>query len=406
MDRKLTHQLSSPDPKIRKQVIRELAKTTDKTALNALAVLYKGDPDEEVRQMALIAGRHIRRNMENGNAPDAPPVEDDIPEPPTESLDEPAKVRPVPPPTREAENRAKSYLNEALSNHMRGEKAKALKSMSKALQLNPGLEHDHYFRSVLDNITGLDGADSLNVIRDKNELNNVQRAVKQDKKKQQVESHRGEVEKIDWMGAGFDLSIYGIIMAVGFILSLLILQQMAQSLMAGLSDGTLVDVDPEFALVYGPFAEISFVPVLILGLAVGISSVVGLVIQSGVVHVVARYVFGGVGSLPFLLHRMASLYNVRMPILYLIVFLGIFLTFNMGSPVVASITFGAAGLYNLIISLQIVGRVGEAYHFGFLKGCLSLTAAGVVLGILSTVIQFTLADGLMQMLMPGTTPAF
>lgn len=406
MDRKLTHQLKSPDPKIRKQVIRELAKTTDKTALNALAVLYKGDPDEEVRQMALIAGRHIRRNMENDGMSAAPPTQDNIPEPPTDSIIEPAKAKEPPPPTKEAVNRAKSYLDEALSNHMRGERAKALRAMSKAFQLNPGLEHDHYFRSVLDNITGLDGADSLNVIRDKRELSNVERAVKQDKKKQQVESHLGEVEKIDWTGAGFDLTIYGIIMGVGLILALLILQQMAQGLMTGLNDGTLVNVDPEFALMYGAFAEISFVPVLILGLAVGISSVVGLVIQSGVVHVVARYIFGGKGSLPFLLHRMASLYNIRMPILYLIIFVGIFLTFNMGSPIVASLTFGAAGLYNLMISFQIVGRVGEAYHFGFLKGCLSLTAAGIVLGILSTVLQFTLADGLMQMLMPGTTPTF
>jgi hypothetical protein len=409
VERKLAQQLKSPDPRIRKQVIRELAKTSDKTALNALEVLYKGDPDEEVRQMALIAGKYIRRNMANGGAPPAvPSVEDDVPEPPVEAVVATEKPKELPPATKQMEQRGKGYLDEALGYHIKGEKAKALKAMNKALQVNPHLEKDHYFRSVLDNITGLDGQESLNLVLDRREFTNVQRELVQDKKKKEVESHLGQVEKVGWSGAGFDVMIYTMIIIVGLILTLLTLQQMAQNMVNTLNDPTLteVTVDPELIVTYAQFAEISFIPSLLVGLIAGLGAAVSLLIQSSIIHGVARFIFSGKGSLPFQLHRVASLYNMRLPIMFLIAILGIFLGFAMGNPMVINIVFGALGLFNLFVSFQVVGRIGEAYHFGFLQSCLSLIISGVLLGIIGTILQVAAGAALMQMLMPGAAPAF
>jgi hypothetical protein len=54
--------LDSPDAADRKEGIRRLAQTLDTSALAYLGVIYRTDPDAEIRQLALKAGRYIKQN--------------------------------------------------------------------------------------------------------------------------------------------------------------------------------------------------------------------------------------------------------------------------------------------------------------------------------------------------------
>lgn len=70
--------LNSSNPTQRKRGIGAAAKSADKRYLQALAAIYKTDPEPELRQLARKAGVYINKNGENGAASPAPaPAKDD-----------------------------------------------------------------------------------------------------------------------------------------------------------------------------------------------------------------------------------------------------------------------------------------------------------------------------------------
>jgi hypothetical protein len=78
MDTKITQLLNSSDVQDRKKAVRLLAQTGTQEALRVLAGVYKNDPDPEVKQLALKAGKHIKtQEVPAINVPQA------APEPPT-----------------------------------------------------------------------------------------------------------------------------------------------------------------------------------------------------------------------------------------------------------------------------------------------------------------------------------
>ena len=62
MINQLIRQLNSPDPKRRIKAIKALAKTGDRAALGPLLKVYKSDSDAKVRELALKAGRYIKKH--------------------------------------------------------------------------------------------------------------------------------------------------------------------------------------------------------------------------------------------------------------------------------------------------------------------------------------------------------
>jgi hypothetical protein len=59
----IQNQLKSRDPTVRRQAIVRLGKSLDERALPLLAGVYRGDPDPELRELALKAGKHIRKHL-------------------------------------------------------------------------------------------------------------------------------------------------------------------------------------------------------------------------------------------------------------------------------------------------------------------------------------------------------
>jgi hypothetical protein len=59
---------------------------------------------------------------------------------------------------------------------------------------------------------------------------------------------------------------------------------------------------------------------------------------------------------------------------------------------------GAASLYSLYISFKTIGKVGETYDFGTMKGCLSLVVGSFIVGIISVIIQLMAGAALLALL--------
>ena len=89
-------------------------------------------------------------------------------------------------------------------------------------------------------------------------------------------------------------------------------------------------------------------------------------------------------TLPHLIYKVVSYYNTRLPILYALIYLMLFLMFQ-GADIFVGIVGLAVSLFNLFIAIRIIGRVGEAYNFGTLQGCLAMVIGSVVIGIISSV---------------------
>lgn len=58
--------LRSDDPAERKKGVIALARTGEREALRYLATMYMNDPDPDVSNLALLAGKHVKRLMVQG----------------------------------------------------------------------------------------------------------------------------------------------------------------------------------------------------------------------------------------------------------------------------------------------------------------------------------------------------
>jgi hypothetical protein len=84
IDQQLIDMLDDPNPQVRSNAVKQLAKTKSQEAVQYLAVIYKTDSDPEVRELARKGGLYIKKKMTEekwtGGDPD-PDAMMDEPEP-------------------------------------------------------------------------------------------------------------------------------------------------------------------------------------------------------------------------------------------------------------------------------------------------------------------------------------
>jgi tetratricopeptide (TPR) repeat protein len=384
--------LKSSDAKKRYRAVKEIARAKDEAMLQVLAQLASSDPDEQVRQVAAKAQNYIASGLEA--VPTTPP-----------------KPRPI---TKEDEQRAKEYMDEALSYQMRGEGNKALKALAKALQVNPNLERDSFFISVLGTATGTEGEAAMAMVRDKTHIKQVAINEKQLAREKRQQDHAKDTEQSTWPTALMDLAIFTGILVIGTILAVLAIGQSADGVITGYNASVdnyylLLETDPKAAKFPDPVdpalwaqAEelrvIGLPTALLAGLLVGVSSVVSTFIQLVLTHGVARMVFKGMGTLPHLIYKTISFYNGKLPVLFVLILVGIILTFSGGGQTVATIFSGIVGLYSTFLSFKFIGRVTATYDFGMARGCLSVIIASAVVGVIGFIAQLVLLASVSSLL--------
>lgn len=393
-------QLKSSSARQRYEAIKQIARAKDDSSstLRLLTDMARNDPDPQVQAVAQKAVNYLKgvsarsetaAGGEGGSYLDY------------EGGKEKPKKREL---TEGDLALAKSLVEEGLSYQMSGEINKSLKSLSRALAINPNLREDPYFRSVLDSTTGLAGEESLELLANQTERRNIATAERQLKNEKRKQSHREKVDRTTWASASMDLVLFFIIVTGGFILTLLVMGESARMLVNNYVPGG--DVDPSLYRQAREWQSISFGPAIIGGAMAGFSALISMLIQLAVTHVVARFAFGGIATLPHLIYKVVSFYNSRLVVIYGLTIVMLFLTFGLGVPIFAALVGAGLAIYNLIMALKIIGTIGETYDFGFLRGCLSVLVGGIILSLIASAITFFLTGSILAALMAMTGGGF
>jgi hypothetical protein len=284
---------------------------------------------------------------------------------------------------REVRDRAKQAVESALSLNMRGENAKALKLLTEALSLDPNLINDKYFESIAASVTGLDGHGAMRVIIDKGERSNFVQVASKKQKQERKEKHVSETKRTGWGALSFELVLYFLIATFGTFFGFLVI---GQALLGSFGDFSANEVFVDALPVQPDALANGFsVPALLLfSLITGVTTIIGFLIQMAGIHVVATLLLGGKGTYTNMSTEVARVQIRWQPLLYIMAYVTIAMIFiSQASPVVLCFVLPIVGV-SLYLQFQTLQRIGQAYDFSVVMGCLAFVISYVLLSLLST----------------------
>lgn len=418
-------QLQSRDPVVRKKAIKAAAKALDRNALKRLAIMCEDDPDPEIRDLARRAGVYIRQQL--GELSSAAPAEDG--EGQTASAE--AKKDAHPPKIAVSDDdveRSKKTMDMAVTQHMAGEKAKAMKFLKQAVLINPNLQHDGYFVNLAQTITGIeDKAQAIAQLGDKAAQAQFIETEQKAKRQQKLDAHLAEVGKSGKQDVVFDAALLFMAVMIGTIMMGFLAVQFAQGYLKKIDDNILavdearangrVQIDPatgeeiflstELGATGKPKPFTEFIPdaglyqmaqnlskaefgsVLLLGLGAGILGLISALAASGVMHGLSS-ALGGQGNWAYFTHHWLGLLLIRTIVVAVVLTVGLLLIFEGNGGAIVMIVGVIVGLIVLLTVMKAFGMVGRAYNTSFAKGMI----AG-----LSGVVVMALAAGLPAMIL-------
>ena len=366
-------QLKSDDPETRRQAIIAIGKTKNASALRVLADVYQSDPDPDLRALALKAGKYIKANLAPAGAAPAAPVA-------------PAHVSGV---DRE---RAASFLSQALDYHMKDNLVRAAEMLGRAFDHNPELTDDPLAKNLAADLTGQGPTPALRMFMDR------------EARAQFIASKGGRVAPnatgaMSWGSAFVDLGIYGLAQGAYVFIIMMIGAQAVFRVIQDTARARGQALPPQMA---GLLQTGVTVPMAIgVGVAAAVVAVIGLLIQSSIVHTVAKTTQGGVGLLPSLVHKLAFLAIVAIP-----------LTAAVGLPqlliadrTVHSLLSVASAIVSLGLWYYTSKLIGQNYSFSTGKGCVTLILSSVVLIVVFVCCAFTLSIALAGLIGSPSRPA-
>ncbi|MBL8160789.1 MAG: hypothetical protein JNJ61_02310 [Anaerolineae bacterium] len=377
VDSKLIRQLKHNDPQQRRKAIIALADSRDLAAVQPLAQIAQSDPDEKLRALAERAQKHLQEQAARAEARATNP-------PPAQASERDVK-------------RAKSYMDEAMSHYINKDNAKATRALTKALQVNPTLKTDSYFQSLVGNITGKNGEEGISLLVNAQSRVEFIQTSERGKVQKRKDDHRAKAVEIGWASAIFDLGVYGLVMLVMSFLTPFVVIQLLTSALAyqsGLSVEDLqaetIQFSPEFNEMVGSAQGIGIVTFLVSALITAAASIFTIIVLCGVIHLVARYLLRGNGTLPFMISKLVPWYSFTTPVFFIWGFIALGML-SIGAGIFGVICSGFIPLASLFVMFKGAARIGEAYDFGAAKGCLSQGIALVLLGVLNFLAGYLLA---------------
>lgn len=152
-DPRIFKSLRSSDPEERKKGVRALAQTGEREAMRYLATIYKQDPDASVRQLALDAGKHVKRILIQGNW-----VGEGIKNP-TQEMQAVESSVPV-----ADQKESKKMMDNALEFVVDEQYDRAEALAVQAFALNPDLDQDPYYRGLASEVMGMPESEAIDAI--------------------------------------------------------------------------------------------------------------------------------------------------------------------------------------------------------------------------------------------------
>lgn len=423
MDSKILQLMESANPQDRKKAIKMLAQTGGQEALRYLGQIYKQESDPEIKELAINAGKYIKKQEASGTAPAPQPAAKTFTQPVTvvEEVveDEPEEDEPQeefkPVVVSEASKKqAKGLMDRALDLSMHGEKDKAIESITKAFKVNPNLQLDSYYMGVAMDITGLDKDATLRLIApsDKTRKAQKEKAKNKEKAKAKNDGSSGDSDEIGWDTALIDLATYFVVVSAVMIIGMIAVIQIVTSAFNTMQscgcDSTSVSQSLELLkFLRGAGIVLS----ILYSLVVGLFSTIILLVQYALIHGVAKFLFGGEGSFTGLIHRATVPQTVAAAVTSILAGLMIYLILQpltdkavlqsgqgvVFSPLIPFLSLGVV-IVGLGCVIWMVSRIGKNYDFGFGRGCATVILAYIGFSILSTICNVAFTNTIISML--------
>jgi hypothetical protein len=415
IDQQLIDMLDDPNPQVRIRAVKQLAKTQSQDAVRYLAVVYKSDDDPEVRELARKAGLYIKKKMTEDawTGGDADPNAIDEPEQASDEINVSSR----------AVEASIGQMESAMNVHMAGDDVKAAKFVEKAFLGNPNLKNDPYYLGLAATILGLPGDEVADFLLADMEYDAKSGKAKRKRKSKNVD---GE-DDVTTEKVVIDLVIYFIVVATLVTVGMLILISLFASAIQ-----IAITESPEFAAVMrgegladpsqqifidlvNGFIQGGFTISIVLGIVMGIYSVIVFVIQLGCMHIVATMMLGGEGAFKQLIHKVTGIITAFTAAYILITMLTIYLNFNgIINDDINSINL--ANVFNSLMSLGSLGylvwfvmTLGKVYNFGSGSGCGTIIIGSILFLILVGIISVAIFAGIspiMINLMGGMPASF
>jgi len=405
MNNEIRNLLESADPQDRMDGVKQLAREGTNADLKFLAALYKSDPDPDVRDLALKAGRYIKKReaaaeweadaggndpymqdedsydyYEEEDADDAADAGDEASEKPKRKPVE-KDVSP-----RDAE-RAQQLIEQAMTLSTRGRDDKAEIALRKAFALDPNLQFDQYSAGVAGDLLGMH-----------QELAVEELLYGDVRPKRKSKNSVDEEENITFDNALVDLGIYWLVNAAIVILGFLGMVLAFGDAWSG------VGTDDMFAVTMSSLLTASIPFVIIYALIVSIFQVLGLLLFQYVpIHIAATMMLGGEGSFLRLIRKVT-------PFVTLNAMNTAMMTGDLDAYNNAMGMYGWSSLIGLFVGIfaiyKFAERIGVTYDFGTGKGCVTILASIVLMGVFSCVCGIVFTQILGQAIFGGMEAQF
>ncbi|MCU0497096.1 MAG: HEAT repeat domain-containing protein [Anaerolineae bacterium] len=404
-------QLNDRDPAKRKAAVKGVARELDRDALKKLALMCEDDPDPEIRELARKAGVYIRQQLGEIKTPEAPDKgKTDKPKPPP-----PVKV------TADQEQRANQIVNSALTMHLNGNSAKAMKILAEAMKVNPNLRYDSYFISVVQNVTGIDTDEAFAKLTDKGEFKNAIEREGRQKLQKEIDQHNEKIAKGSWRDVIFDYALFAGLLIIGAMILLFVTIEMSKRYLRAyeanltavndaIAEGRLAaDTFPQVYISLEndssgkPIRFTEFIPdPNLFGTATNLrnASFVEVIptalITTGIMltitfltalagHVIAT-ILGGVGRLPYYIHMIATVIMTRALGILLVSGLLVILAFEANGGSFLLLATGGVALLNFSTAYEAVKTTAASYNFNIVKAGIAFIPGIVLFGLFGVII--------------------
>ena len=399
--------LRDANPAVRKEGVKLVARMKNHKALRILEHILETEHDPDVLSYAKKASQYVDKQLQ-----EVKPAEEESVQPATNSLSyKPIKRTETYVSVREIE-RGKMFVDQAIA--FGDDTPRALDALKKALKANPTLYNDAFFGALAGSVTGLRPNEAIIMVESGEGESRIRDAYYTTQRSKQLSDHQSTVEKQSWESIMVDLGMLMMVVFAGLFLLMLVLQQGSAQYVSNTDptiqeygnyileagegstqidlNGDGIPEDQTMPIAMYMMASviqqyIGFPTVLGISMLSAVSTLISTILTVYVVHFLATTVMGGNGRVPYTMYRIATLYTMQYGILLGILLVAAALLTYFRFPVmVVFIPVGiAVSILGLVFLFQTIGRIRQAYDFGFLKGCLTLIVGSFVVSIISSI---------------------
>lgn len=371
IDKALLKQLKHPDARERQKAVAALANSRDAEAIPPLEEISRMDDDAKVRQLAIKALDYLGQRVQK------------------QGKDTPVVVS-----ERDVE-RARGHVDTAMSLVVNNENAKATKELARALAANPNLKTDPYFLSLAGSVLGVGNDEAIEMLRSGEKRGDFIKKSEKVKTEKRKSEHLSKAREITTPALAFDLTIYGVVLAVLTFLTPLILSQLLGRMVANAASMEDIDASTQAAIAQlgDPtlsFQQLGIGMILVIAIVSAIASVIALAIQGGLIHLVATRLLGGKGTFTYMMCQITPFYTMVTVVFFIWALIAMTLA-STGAVLIGGICMLPMILASLYVFFRVAGKIGEAYDFGVGSGCLSILIASIILAVVSNVLTWLIA---------------